>query len=152
MPPVPDTNLDEYFQLIERRFLNPKIGDTIPRLAQDGSNRQPKFILPSTADRLAQGQDIVGLSLVSALWCRYFAGTTDSGQKIVFNDASAAKLQAAALQARDDPNAFLAFPEIFGAVSGSDHFRLRFAHALKSLWTRGTAETLRLYLDDRLLE
>lgn len=152
VPPVPDTNLDEYFQLIERRLLNPKIGDTIPRLAQDGSNRQPKFILPSTADRLAQGQDIVGLSLVSALWCRYFAGTTDSGQKIVFNDASAAKLQAAALQARDDPNAFLAFPEIFGAVSGSDHFRLRFAHALKSLWTRGTAETLRLYLDDRLLE
>ncbi|MFN6987031.1 MAG: hypothetical protein ACK4OI_19605, partial [Rhizobium oryzihabitans] len=52
IPPVPDTDLNEYFSLIERRFLNPKIGDTIPRLAQDGSNRQPKFILPSTADRL----------------------------------------------------------------------------------------------------
>ena len=51
IPPVPDTNLNEYFDLIERRFLNPKIGDTIPRLAQDGSNRQPKFILPSFRTR-----------------------------------------------------------------------------------------------------
>ncbi|SIQ13270.1 mannitol 2-dehydrogenase [Rhizobium sp. RU35A] len=150
VPPVPDTDLNAYFELIERRFLNPKIGDTIPRLAQDGSNRQPKFILPSTADRLARGEDIVGLSLVSALWCRYFAGTSDSGKAIVFNDASAEKLQAAALQARQDPMAFLAFDEIFGAVSGSQHFRTRFAHALETLWTEGTARTLQLYLDDRL--
>ncbi|KQZ50154.1 mannitol dehydrogenase [Rhizobium sp. Root149] len=151
VPPVPDTDLNDYYQLIERRFLNPKIGDTIPRLAQDGSNRQPKFILPSTVDRLRQGQDIVGLSLVSALWCRYFAGTTDSGKPIVFNDASAEKLQAAALEAKDNPDAFLTFDEIFGAVSGSEHFRSRFAHALKTLWTKGTAETLKLYLDDRLV-
>ena len=150
VPPVPDTSLDDYFQLIERRFVNPKIGDTIPRLAQDGSNRQPKFIRPSTADRLARGEDIVGLSLVSALWCRYFAGTSDSGKPITFNDASADALHAAALRAKDDPMAFLAFDEIFGAVSASDHFRARFAHALQSLWTKGTAQTLQLYLDDQL--
>lgn len=150
VPPVPETNLDQYFQLIERRFLNPKIGDTIPRLAQDGSNRQPKFILPSTADRLAKGEDVIGLSLVSALWCRYFAGTSDSGKTITFNDASADRLHAAAVKAKEDPMAFLAFDEIFGAVSGSNHFRRRFAQALQTLWTEGTAKTLQLYLDDRL--
>ncbi|MDO1584302.1 mannitol dehydrogenase family protein [Rhizobium oryzicola] len=150
VPPVPNTSLEDYYQLIERRFLNPKIGDTIPRLAQDGSNRQPKFILPSTVDRLRQGQDIKGLSLVSALWCRYFAGTSDSGKPITFNDASAEKLHAAALQAKDDPAAFLGFDEIFGAVSGSQHFRDRFAHALQTLWREGTARTLQLYLDDAL--
>jgi mannitol 2-dehydrogenase len=152
VPPVPNTRLDDYFDLIERRFLNPKIGDTIPRLAQDGSNRQPKFILPSTRDRLAQGKDIVGLSLVSALWCRYFAGTSDSGRKIAFNDASAEKLQAAALQAKNDPDAFLVFDEIFGEVSKSDLFRQRFAHALKTLWEKGTARTLELYLADQLVQ
>jgi len=152
IPPVPDTNLNEYFDLIERRFLNPKIGDTIPRLAQDGSNRQPKFILPSTADRLAQGLDIVGLSLVSALWCRYFYGTSDSGKEIVFNDASAERLQAAAIKAKDDPMAFLALSDIFGDVADSDLFRKRFAHALKTLWQQGTAKTLQLYLDDKLIE
>lgn len=152
IPPVPDTNLNDYFDLIERRFLNPKIGDTIPRLAQDGSNRQPKFILPSTADRLAKGDDIVGLSLVSALWCRYFYGTSDSGKEIVFNDASAERLQAAAIKAKDDPMAFLALSDIFGEVANSDLFRKRFAHALKTLWSQGTANTLQLYLDNKLIE
>lgn len=151
IPPVPNTDLNEYFDLIERRFLNPKIGDTIPRLAQDGSNRQPKFILPSTADRLEKGDDIVGLSLVSALWCRYFYGTSDSGAQIVFNDASTDRLQAAAIKAKDDPMAFLALDDIFGDVAKSDLFQKRFAHALKTLWEKGTAETLELYLQNKLV-
>ncbi|WP_037077448.1 mannitol dehydrogenase family protein [Neorhizobium vignae] len=152
IPPVPNTNLIDYYKLIERRFSNPKIGDTIPRLAQDGSNRQPKFILPSTADRLAKGQDIVGLSLVSALWCRYFAGTSDSGKPIVFNDASADRLNAAALKAKDNPAAFLALGDIFGDVAKSELFRTRFAHALKTLWIEGTAKTLELYLGGKLVK
>ncbi|QKK17865.1 mannitol dehydrogenase family protein [Rhizobium indicum] len=150
VPPVPNTSLTDYFALIEHRLLNPKIADTIPRLAQDGSNRQPKFILPSTLDNLSQGRDVVGLALVSALWCRYFAGKTDSGKDIVFNDASAERLHAAALKAKDDPSAFLAFDDIFGEVAKSELFRKRFAHALKTLWEKGTRETLQLYLDGKL--
>ncbi|MFJ6325084.1 MULTISPECIES: mannitol dehydrogenase family protein [unclassified Rhizobium] len=152
IPPVPNTVLADYFKLIERRFANPKIADTIPRLAQDGSNRQPKFILPSTADRLRRGEDIVGLALVSALWCRYFAGKSDSGKDIVFNDASADRLHEAAVKAKDDPNAFLVFDDIFGDVAKSDLFRKRFAHALKTLWEKGTRVTLQLYLDNKLAE
>ena len=152
VPPVPDTSLPDYFALIEHRLLNPKIADTIPRLAQDGSNRQPKFILPSTADRLRRKMDVVGLSLVSALWCRYFAGKTDSGKDIVFNDVNADRLHAAALQAKDDPSAFLAFDDIFGDVARSELFRARFAHALKTLWEKGTRATLQLYLDGKLVE
>ena len=150
VPPVPNTSLTDYFALIEHRLLNPKIADTIPRLAQDGSNRQPKFILPSTLDNLSQGRDVVGLALVSALWCRYFAGKTDSGKDIVFNDASAERLHAAALKAKDEPSAFLAFDDIFGEVAKSELFRKRFAHALKTLWEKGTRETLQLYLDGKL--
>jgi mannitol 2-dehydrogenase len=150
VPPVPNTSLKDYFAKIEHRLLNPKIADTIPRLAQDGSNRQPKFILPSTLDRLRQGQDVVGLSLVSALWCRYFAGTTDSGKEIVFNDASADRLHDAALKAKDDPMAFLVFDDIFGEVAKSELFRKRFADALKTLWEKGTRQTLQLYLDGKL--
>ena len=147
---MPNTDLGDYYRLIETRFSNPKIGDTIPRLAQDGSNRQPKFILPSTADRLARGEDVVGLSLVSALWCRYFAGTSDSGNTIVFNDQRADRLNRAALAAKDDPMAFLALGDIFGDVARSDLFRRRFAHALKTLWEKGTRATLQLYLDGKL--
>ncbi|NRP23149.1 Mannitol 2-dehydrogenase [Ensifer adhaerens] len=152
IPPVPNTDLGDYYKLIETRFSNPKIGDTIPRLAQDGSNRQPKFILPSTSDRLARGEDVVGLALVSALWCRYFAGTTDSGKAIVFNDQNADRLQAAAAAAKEDPMAFLALSDIFGEVARADLFRKRFHQALKTLWEKGTRATLQLYLDGKLGE
>lgn len=150
VPPVPDTSLEDYFLLIERRFSNPKIGDTIPRLAQDGSNRQPKFILPSTADRLAKGLDVTGLALVSALWCRYFEGVSDSGKTIVFNDASAERLHDAALASRADPKAFLALGDIFGDVGANPLFVRRFGEALASLRTNGCAATLQAYIDGSL--
>jgi len=150
IPPVPDTDLNDYYALIERRFSNPKIADTIPRLAQDGSNRQPKFILPSTADRLSRGEDVVGLSLVSALWCHYLAGVTDSGKDIVFNDPNIDRIRAAATAARDESLAFLDMKDIFGAVGTSELFRRRFADALRSLQQEGTRATLKRYLEGRL--
>lgn len=150
VPPVPNTDLNDYYQLIERRFANPKIGDTIARLAQDGSNRQPKFILPSTADRLRTGRDVQGLALVSALWCRYFMGTSDSGRKITFNDASADRLNKAALEARQNPLAFLALEDIFGDVGKSEIFQKRFTEALVSLGEKGTRATLTAYLEGTL--
>ena len=54
VPPVPGVVLGDYYHLIHRRFSNPKIGDTIPRLAFDGSNRQPKFIVPVVYGDVAQ--------------------------------------------------------------------------------------------------
>lgn len=150
VPPVPDTNLDDYFKLIERRFANPKIGDTVARLAQDGSNRQPKFILPSTADRLARGEDVRGLALVSALWCHYFTGVSDSGRKITFNDANADRLHEAALKAKENPLSFLELKDIFGDVGLSTVFQQRFSQALRSLQQKGTRATLTAYLDGSL--
>ncbi|MCC8931959.1 mannitol dehydrogenase family protein [Rhizobium sp. 'Codium 1'] len=150
VPPVPNISLQDYFGLIETRFSNPKIGDTIPRLAQDGSNRQPKFILPSTADRLAQGLDVQGLALVSALWCRYFEGKTDSGIEITFNDPSADRLHAAALASRNDPTAFIGISDIFGSVGADPRFQTQFATAIDSLRSHGTATTLQRYIDGTL--
>lgn len=150
VPPVPGADLNDYFQLIDRRFSNPKIGDTIPRLAQDGSNRQPKFILPSTADRLAKGLDVVGLALVSALWCRYFEGQSDSGKAITFNDPNAERLHATALRSKQEPLAFLELSDIFGSVGTDPLFRQRFTTALQSLRSVGTAETLKRYLEGQL--
>ncbi|MEE1655449.1 mannitol dehydrogenase family protein [Microvirga sp. CF3062] len=146
VPPVPGVDLQDYYRLIARRFSNPDVGDTIPRLAQDGSNRQPKFILPSTRDRLKVGGDVTGLALVSALWCRYCAGLDDQGQPFSLDDPNASRLQPAALAARDDAPAFLNLRDIFGDVSESPVFRSRFAAALSGLWREGTRATLQRYL------
>jgi mannitol 2-dehydrogenase len=146
VPPVPDTDLGEYYALIERRFSNPKIGDTIQRLCLDGSNRQPKFILPSAADRLAAGQPVTGLSLVSALWARYCYGESDSGKPIPPNDPSWDRLTALAKAAKADPKAWLTMGDIFGPLADDPVYVAAFAGALSSLWSRGTAATLEAYL------
>jgi len=150
VPPVPDTSLGGYFDLIVRRFSNPKIGDTVTRLCLDGSNRQPKFILPSAADRLARGESVTGLALVSALWCRYCYGETDSGAAIAPNDPSWDRLTEAAKKAKADPLAWLAMGDIFGPLARNPAYVAAFSNALKTLWRAGTRETLDRYLENRL--
>jgi mannitol 2-dehydrogenase len=146
VPPVPGVVLDDYYRLIDRRFSNPKIGDTIRRLCLDGSNRQPKFIIPTIADRLKAGAGVAGLALESALWCRYCFGETDSGKAIEPNDPNWERMTGTARQARNDPAAWLAMEDIYGAVGKSPVFAAAFAEALAALWRDGTAETLRRYL------
>lgn len=147
LPPVPDTDLGDYFTLIERRFANPKIGDTIRRLAFDGSNRQPKFIIPSVSDRLAKGLPVEGLALESAFWCRYCFGTTDSGAIIEDNDPIWDRLRTQSQKAKDDPTAWLDMRDIYGAVAESSVFRDSFATNLRAIWSDGTAAVLRRYID-----
>ncbi len=146
LPPVPDTDLGDYFQLIDRRFSNPKIGDTIRRLCLDGSNRQPKFIVPSIADRIGLGLPVEGLALESALWCRYCYGTTDSGAAIEPNDPNWDRLTAQARLAKDDPMAWLDMRDIYGEVADAPAFREPFAAWLRALWSEGTEAVLRRYL------
>ena len=145
VPPVPDTDLEDYYKLIERRFSNPKIGDTIQRLCLDGSNRQPKFILPSVRDRLAAGQSVNGLALVSALWARYCYGESDSGKVIPPNDPSWDRLTALARKAKDDPAAWLTMSDIFGDLATNPTYVAAFTRALSTLWRVGTRETLTRY-------
>ena len=150
VPPVPNTDLNDYLALCEKRFANPKIGDTIRRLALDGSNRQPKFIIPTALDRVNANGMVTGLALVSALWCRYCYGTTDSGAIIEPNDPSWDRLAAQAKMAKDNPAAWLEMSDIYGDLAKAAPFADTFAKCLKFLWTQGTVATLEAYLADRL--
>ena len=148
VPPVPGVDLADYLALIQRRFANPKIGDTTRRLCLDGSNRQPKFIIPSINDRLKAGQGIEGLALGTAFWCRYCHGVTESGAEIAPNDPSWDRLQARARAAKDDPAAWLAMRDIYGDLARSQVFATAFASSLDAIWKDGTEATLRRYLAD----
>jgi mannitol 2-dehydrogenase len=147
VPPPPQVDLEAYRRKVAERFANPKIGDTISRLCLDGSNRQPKFILPTARDRIAAGQGVKGLALVSALWCRYAYGESESGKVIPPNDPSWDRLQAAAKPARDDPRAFLAMKDIFGDLAANATSVAAFSDALRALWTKGVRATLADYLE-----
>jgi mannitol 2-dehydrogenase len=146
VPPVPGTDLHDYFRVIERRFANPKIGDTVRRLCLDGSDRQPKFILPPLRERRESGLPVTGLALASAFWCRYCAGTTDSGETIPPNDHAWDRLQPIALAAKSAPSAWLAMGDIYGALGADAEFVRAFSSALTKIWRDGTAAALQDYL------
>ncbi len=146
VPPVPDTSLEDYRQLIDRRFSNPKIGDTVARLALDGSNRQPKFIVPTIRDRLREGGTVDGLALVSALWARALGGASESGREMPLVDPNLERLRPVAQQARTDPSAWLSLREIYGETGDDRRFADAFARQLASLYERGVEETLAAYI------
>jgi len=147
VPTVPGVELTSYLKLIQQRFANPDIADTIPRLCQDGSNRQPKFILPSIRDRLARGQGITGLALESALWCRYCYGETDDSVPIDVDDVLKDRLSELSHLARERPAAFLDLEGTFGDLAEHDAFRDAFSSAVTSLWRDGVAATLTRYIE-----
>ncbi len=146
LTPIPGVSYDAYREKVAERFANPEVGDTIPRLCLDGSNRQPKFILPTLRDALAKGLPMAGLALETALWCRYCAGTDEAGREIPPNDESHADLKARALAAKAEPGAFLSNTRVFGTLGQDAGYAAAFGAALQSLWTRGTAATLETYV------
>ena len=142
VPPPPGVDLESYRDLISRRFANPKIGDTIERLCFGGADRQPKFILPVAADRLKSGARVEGLALVSALWCRYCHGETESGKTIAPNDPIWERIHAAARRARQDPGRFPRDARHFRGSSGrSDLCRGVFRGAVVAVGARRSTDS-----------
>ena len=145
VPPVPGTDLVAYSQLIERRFANAKIGDTITRLCYDGANRQPKFILPTALARAQAGQSLEGLALVSAFWARYCYGESDSGATIAPNDPSWERLTTLAREAKNNPAAWLSMTDVFGELASNPAYVASFTEALERIWAQGTRAALAHY-------
>jgi hypothetical protein len=108
----------------------------------DGSGGQPKFSIPSVRDALAAGGRIDGRALVSALWCRYCHGTTDSGTPVPANDPNWDDLQAQSRAAMDAPVIWLQVKPIYGDLNRDPRFVAAFTKALNSLWENGTPGTL----------
>lgn len=143
LPPLEGADYHQYLAMCISRFSNPRIGDTIARLCLDGSNRQPKFVLPSISDALAAGRGIDALSLEVALWCRYCAATADPATGIALQDEHATALQEAALATRTHPRAFLGLTGIFGNLATDETFGRSFERQIGRLWDGEVRDVLR---------
>jgi mannitol 2-dehydrogenase len=149
VPPVPDTVLTEYWETIAKRFSNPTLKDTIGRNCYDGASRQPKFIIGAVKDNLQAGRAVDGMAVVSALWCRYCQGTTESGTTIAPNDPQWDRLSALALQAKLSPKLWLeGLPEVYGATATSSVFIQAFDKALTRIQTDGVESAMKQYVAD----
>ncbi|MGR3466093.1 mannitol dehydrogenase family protein [Limimaricola sp.] len=145
LAPIEGVDFETYRRKVAERFANPEIGDTIPRLCFDGTNRQPKFILPVIRDALAAGRPVEGLALEVAMWCRYCAGTDEAGAAIAPNDDNAEDLKRRALATKDDPSAFLSNAAVFGDLGDNPTFADAFARQIGAVWADGVAAALDRY-------
>ncbi|MDB6177850.1 mannitol dehydrogenase family protein [Paracoccus sp. Z330] len=146
LAPINGVSFASYLNKIVERFANPEIGDTIARLCLDGSNRQPKFILPTLAERLHNDATIDGLAQEVAFWCRYCEGTDETGNAIAPNDDNHRMLRDLALESRRDPLAFLNNPAVFGNLADNPRFREKFAARLRFVQEHGTYAAIADYL------
>ena len=144
--PVPDTDLGQYYTTIRSRFSNPEVADTERRLCLDGSNRQPKFIVPSLRDALAAGGSVKGLAMVSALWCRYCAGVTEGGAVIAPNDPNWDMLKDLSQRSETDPQVWLGMQAVYGDLGSNPVFAAAFATSLQLIRDQGTEAALKAYL------
>ena len=146
--PVPGMTPSAYVDLIDRRFSNPEIVDTVRRVAFDGSSRHTGFILPVLRDALKADSPTEGLALTEALWARMCEGTREDGSVIEPNDPIWDKLTAAAKAARDDPQAWLNQRDLYGDLVDNTRFSEGFSRWLRLIWSDGTEAALRTYLKD----
>lgn len=146
--PVPGMTPAAYVDLVDRRFSNPEIIDTVRRVAFDGASRHPGFILPTLRDALAKGDPIDGLALSQAIWARMCEGTREDGSAIAPNDLIWDRLNIAAKAAKTDPQAWMDQRDLYGDLAHNPAFQTRFRHWLTMIWSDGLDLTLRSYLQD----
>ncbi len=140
--PVPGIDLDAYRRELLERFANPAVRDTLARLAFDGSERLPKWLLPVVRDNLAAGGEVRRSAAVVAGWARYSEGVDDEGRPLEITDRRKERLAANARRSREDPLAFLADRELFGDLVDDERFTAPYLATLASLYERGARATL----------
>jgi len=142
LPPVPGVDLDAYKRSLLERFQNPKIKDTLARLAFAGSDRMPKFLLPSLGEALAQGRRHRLLTLATAGWLRYLWGVDEQGNEITLQDDRADELRRLANEGMLDPRPLLALRRVFGDLGDNTTWVAELSATLRELDARGAKAML----------
>ena len=144
---VPGMTPEAYIELIDRRFSNPEIVDTVRRVAFDGSSRQTGFVLPTLRDTFDKGDPVEGLALSQALWARMCEGQREDGSIIEPNDPMWDKLNASAKAASSNPLAWLNQRDLYGDLADNRQFRDCFTRWFTLVRSEGVEKALQSYLN-----
>lgn len=146
VPPLPGMTPAQYIDLIDQRFSNPAIHDTVRRVAFNGSSRHTGAVVPVIRDALSNGSDVEGLALSQALWAFMCLGRREDGSTIKPNDPAWDQLTRAASRTLSDPHEWLGQRQFYGTIGENARFADAFAAAHGALKTIGLEATLRSYL------
>ncbi len=145
LKPLPGVDYHQYLDKVLERFSNTEIGDTISRIAEEGSERQPKFILPAVIDALAAGKPVDGFALEIALWCRYCLAEDEQGNLIDVKDLKAADLFQFSESSKTRSEAFLDNIDVFGSIGKNAQFSEPFCYWLRYIHRLGVRAAIRKY-------
>ena len=93
-------------------------------------------------EQLATGGEIRRSAAVVASWARYAEGVDEQGQPIEVVDRLRDSLVPLARRQREDPDAFIANPDVFGDLADEKPFVSAYRSTLASLHQRGARATL----------
>lgn len=144
---IPGVNLDEYKDSLLKRFSNQTIQDQVKRICCDGSDKMPKFVIPSIREQLEKGGPIKLLTLCVASWLRFLNGVDEQGKEIEIEDQVAGRLRTVAAVAGQKPDAFLDMDDIFSDLKSANRFVGQLTDMLTSLYRCGSRRTLQRCLD-----
>jgi len=147
---VPGMTPERYIELISKRFANPRIKDTVRRVAFDGGARHSGFVHPTIRKAIATGSKIEGLALVEALWARMCAGTRENGSLIKPNGPSWACYQEIAERAKNTPCVWLDETHAYGDIAENEAFRAIFTQQLDRIWNHGVKSAIVHYCSNDL--
>lgn len=137
-------DVNAYIAAALDRFSNPKMRDTILRLAQDSSNRVSGFVLPTVRDNLVAGRRVpLGAAIVAA-WSFYWSliGRGELPEDQIPEDVLSAEMIEAALAWPERPLAFLQLERIFGDLPTYESFVHDYVSARTALDKRGVHATI----------
>jgi mannitol 2-dehydrogenase len=126
-----------------RRFSNSAISDKVQRLAEDGSQKIPNFILPTIRHNLRSGGSITYACRALAAWLRYMEGVDEQRAPIAIKDSRKDQIAGALRGAADDVRPVLGLTEIFGTdLRESQRFVEELSAALATIRRGGVSALL----------
>jgi mannitol 2-dehydrogenase len=145
---LPGIDVDAYMATLIERFSNPKMRDTLKRLATDGANRMATFTLPAIRANLEAGRPVTMGAAMVAAWAQYWVliARGELPPAEVPEDVHAEEMTLAALSLDDNPTSFIEMTNLFGPLASDGAFRDAFVHQRELLATVGVHRTIEALL------
>ena len=135
---VDGIDLKDYKDIIEERFANPNIKDSVSRICSESSAKIPKFLISTLGENLKKGGSIKLTTLVLATWCYYSdKGLNRKNEPIDIIDLLSTELHQSARKTSEDTLAFIRQKEIFGDLIFSENFTELYKDLVSKIYETG---------------
>ena len=148
---VENISASEYIKVVERRFANPEIADTVQRITCDGSSRHTGFLIPIIQDAVNSNLSLDGLALTEALWARMCTGIREDNSQFDLVDPISDSLLKFANQAKSSPQQWIQQRDLYGDLADDKRFADRFEFWLKKVYEKGVKPAMQMYLNNSYL-